>query len=98
MNQSYELLLLTRADLDEKTRTGLIDNIKSQIEKEKGEVKEEEAIGKKELAFEVDKTHQGFYNLLTFTAEASVPNSIVSKLKIEDDVLRYIIVKKERPN
>ena len=60
-----------------------------------GTVTEVEDWGKKRLAYEVQKMREGFYYFIQFEAEPSVPAQIEQNVRIMDNVLRFLCVKKD---
>ena len=60
-----------------------------------GKVDSVEEVGKKKLAYEINKQREGHYVLYTFDAE---PNSIVElerNYRITDEVIKFIVVRKD---
>ena len=68
---------------------------KGYITRYNGNVTEVEEWGKKKLAYEIQKMHEGFYYFIQFEADATAPAEIESHMRIMDNVLRYLVVKKE---
>ena len=64
------------------------------IEKDGGKIESVERIGNKKLAYEINKKREGYYVLVNFTAESSVPNKLGALLSITSNIMRYIIVAK----
>jgi small subunit ribosomal protein S6 len=95
MNAEYELVTVAREDLSEEARGQLIDQIKKIIESEKGEILSVSDWGRRELAYEIKKNTHGFYTLITFRAGPKTANLLNSKIKIMEELLRHLIVKKE---
>ncbi len=58
-------------------------------------VEKEDNWGKRDMAFEVKGYHQGFYTLILFKSDASLPNKLKSFLKVNEKVIRYLISKRE---
>ena len=56
---------------------------------------EVEEWGKKKLAYEIQKMHEGFYYFIQFEADSQCPAEIERHVRIMDNVLRYLVVKKE---
>ena len=50
---------------------------------------------KKRLAYEIQKMKEGYYYFVHFDAEATVPAEIEQRMRIMDNVLRYLCVKQE---
>jgi small subunit ribosomal protein S6 len=49
--------------------------------------------GKKRLAYEVQKMRDAFYYFIQFDAEGTAPAEIESRIRIMDNVVRYLVVK-----
>ena len=56
---------------------------------------EVEEWGKKRLAYEVQKMREGFYYFIQFEADATCPAEVERHVRIMDNVMRYLVVKKE---
>ena len=91
----YELALVINAKIEDDARTDAIEKIKALIEKFGGEITNVDEWGKKKLAYEIQKMHEGFYYFIQFEADAAAPAEIESHMRIMDNVLRYLVVKKE---
>ncbi len=48
------------------------------------------------MAYEVDKLKEGYYVLVNFTAETSTVEELERVFGISDDILRYIVINKEK--
>ena len=48
--------------------------------------------GKKKLAYEIQKMSEGYYYFIHFDAEPTAPAQIESRIRIVDDVLRFLCV------
>ena len=93
--EKYELTLVLDADLDSEDQKKLIAKIKKTIEDNKGKIKSEEEWGKKELAYPINKKKNGVYLLLDLESSKEDLPKIDKKLKMEEGVLRYLILRKE---
>lgn len=51
--------------------------------------------GKKELIYPIKKKNLGYYFLLELKLPPNGPGEIESKLKLEERIIRYLLVKKE---
>ena len=51
--------------------------------------------GKRKLAYEIQKMTEGFYYFVHFEAESTVPGEVEQRIRIMDNVLRYLCVKDE---
>ncbi len=91
--EKYELLVLFAEDTTEPDQKKHVDAIKDIIEKNKGNLTETESWGKKALAFQIGQSKSGFYWLLKLEGPAVLPKKLNDSLRIEDNVLRFIITK-----
>lgn len=51
--------------------------------------------GKKKLAYEIQKMNEAFYYFIQFDAEATVPAQVEEDVRIMDNVLRFLCVRKD---
>ena len=47
------------------------------------------------LAYEIQKMSEGFYYFIHFEAESTAPGEIESRIRIMENVLRFLCVKQE---
>lgn len=69
--------------------------IKGIVAKFNGTITFEESQGKKRLAYPVEKNHQGYYELVEFDIEGSELANIERELKLTNEVMRHMVVKKD---
>ena len=91
----YELTLILDPDLSSEDQKKLIEKIKKIIGDTKGKVEKTNDWGKKELAYPIKKKTTGDYFLWEIKADSQQIDKIDKKLKIEEEVLRYLILRKE---
>jgi len=94
MNE-YELVLVLDPDLTEGDRKKEIAKVNKIIEELKGKVEKTDEWGQKELAYPIKKKNLGYYFLLDLKLSLSAPAQIDGKLKLEEGIIRYLLVKKE---
>ena len=91
----YELALIVNAKIEDDDRTAVVEKAKEYISRAGGTVTEVEDWGKKRLAYEVRKMREGFYYFIQFDADAAAPAEIERHVRIMDNVLRFLCVKKD---
>ena len=91
----YELALVVNAKIEDEAREAVVEKAKSYVARYGGTVTEVEEWGKKRLAYEVQKMREGFYYFIQFEADATCPAEVESLFRIMDNVMRYLVVKKE---
>lgn len=94
MINHYELLYIVSANYAE-DELGLVkDKVKELIVKAGGEIKAEDNLGKKKLAYPIKKATQGGYLLYEFDLEGGALKKLNNDLKLSNEVLRHLITKK----
>lgn len=93
--KAYELMLLLTPNLDEEARAELLDKVEKLITSEKGIVDNVESWGKRKLAFEIDDLTDGDYAVIDFHADPSSIAEIDRVLRINDSVVRFMIVRRD---
>ncbi len=91
----YELALVVNAKIEDEEREAVVEKAKAYITRFGGTVTEVEEWGKKRLAYEIQKMREGFYYFIQFEAEATCPAELEKRVRIMENVLRYLVVKKE---
>ena len=91
----YELAVVVSAKIEDDERTAVVDKCKALIERFGGTVTNVDDWGKKRLAYEVQKMKDAFYYFIQFDAEASAPVEIENRIRIMDNVVRFLIVKQD---
>ena len=91
----YELALVVSAKIEDDARTATVEKAKEYITRVGGVVTEVEEWGKKRLAYEIQKQSEGFYYFIQFEAESNVPASVEQDVRIMDNVLRFLCVRKD---
>lgn len=91
----YELAVVVSAKIEDEERAAVVDKCKALIERFGGTITNVDDWGKKRLAYEIQKMKECFYYFIQFEAESSAPAEIESRIRIMDNVLRYLVVKNE---
>jgi len=89
----YELTLILNPNLEEETCKIEFDKIQAEIARFGGAVEKVDEWGRRRLAYEIDKLSDGIYYIVNFDGEATTPKEIENRLRINESVLRYLIVR-----
>jgi len=92
----YELMFITRPDLEEDKLATITQKYQEIITSAGGQVKKLDKWGKRRLAYEIDRQREGIYVLLIFEGEPALTREIDRLMKIDGDLLRHMIVKASR--
>ena len=91
----YELALIVSAKTEDDARAEVVEKAKEYITRFGGTVTEVEDWGKKKLAYDIQKMSEGFYYFIQFDAAAEVPAELEQSVRIMDNVLRFLCVRKD---
>ena len=91
----YELALVVNAKIEDEAREAVVEKAKGYVARYGGTVTEVEEWGKKRLAYEVQKMREGFYYFIQFEADATCPAEVERHVRIMDNVMRYLVVRKK---
>lgn len=91
----YESMYILKPDMEEEKKDALVKRFSDIVEKSGGKVEKIDEWGKKRLAYPIQYINDGYYVLMTFEAEPTLPAELERNYKIADDVLRYIVVNLE---
>ena len=58
-----------------------------------GTVEKVDEWGKRRLAYEIKYISEGYYDFITFSAESGAPAELESRMRIMENVLRYLIIR-----
>ena len=91
----YELALVVNAVIEDEAREAVLNNVKDMIAKLGAtEIKVEDA-GRKKLAYDIQKMSEGYYYFIQFDAETGVPAQIEAKVRIMENVLRFLCIRQD---
>jgi len=96
MNRSYEIMFIVRPDVEEAELDTLIDTFSGYVTDGGGTVKNsrvDQKMGRRRLAYTVGKYNDGFYILLVVDAPASLISEIERRLRVSENVIKFITVR-----
>ena len=92
--KAYELLFFVAPSIDEENRAAVMKRIDTTIAEGKGTVDNVDNWGKRKLAYEIDGLTDGDYTLIDFHADPANVAELDRVLRINDAVVRHMIVKR----
>jgi len=93
--RKYESMYILRPDLDEEAVKSTVERFASLVSEQGGQVTKAEPWGKRRLAYLIDGFKEGYYVLMNFSANASVPAELERVYKITDTIIRYMIIRED---
>jgi len=92
--RDYEVLYIVRADFDDEKVQDAVKRVNTLIERSGGTAERTNLWGKRKLAYEVKHQKEGAYVLQDFQLEPERVPELEAGLKITEEVLRHLIVRK----
>ena len=91
----YELAVVVNAKIEDDARLATIEKVQRYVTRFGGTITNVDEWGKRKLAYEIQKMREGYYYFISFEAEATAPAEIENRLRIMDNVIRFLVVKQE---
>ena len=91
---NYEVLFIIDPALEDEKKEATIEAAKEIIASE-GEVGNVDVWGMRKLAYPIQKKSEGYYVVIEFKAEPTLPKELDRRLKISDNVMRHLIDNKD---
>ena len=94
--RSYEMMTIINPDLDTDAHESSLNKIEKLISDNAGKVESIDRWGMKKLAYEINHFKEGNYSIYYFSGTPETVKEVDRVLKISDDVVRFMIVKKQQ--
>jgi small subunit ribosomal protein S6 len=91
----YETMFIVKPTLTEEETVAQIDLVKSNIEKNGGEIVACDDIGTRPLAYEIEKNKRGYYFVVYFKAPSNSILELERNYRINETIMRFIFIKYE---
>ena len=91
----YELALVVNAKIEDEARNKVVEDVKGLVTRFGGTITDIDEWGKKKLAYEIQKMSEGFYYFIHFESDSTTPGEIESRIRIMENVLRFLCVRQE---
>ena len=91
---NYEVMFVIDPAIEDDKKEATIEAVKGIIAAE-GEVGNADVWGMKKLAYPIQKKTEGYYVVIEFKAQPTLPVELDRRLKISDNVIRHIIINKD---
>lgn len=90
--RKYEVMYILRSELEQEAVQAAVEKFANIITSNGGEITKSDLMGKRRLAYEINKMRDGIYVLVHFNAEPAVVAELDRIMKISDEVIRSLIV------
>ncbi len=92
---NYEVLFIIDPTLEDEKKEATIEAVKEIIAAD-GEVGEVDVWGMRKLAYPIQKKSEGYYVVIEFQGNPSLPKELDRRLRISDNVIRHLIDNKNQ--
>ena len=91
----YEVVFIVRPDVDEQGLAAAVDRVKSLMTDGGGQVTEVNALGRRRLAYPINKIREGQYVFIRAQLPAQRIGELERDLRLNEQVLRFLIVRED---
>lgn len=90
----YEALYIIDKDVSDEDKQAVIDRLSEVVTSAGGEVSNIDKWGIRKYAYPINFKTEGYYVLMEFTAEPAVPAEIDRLVRIMDETVRVMVIRK----
>lgn len=91
-NKHYETYLIVDGNFEDATVEDIISKYSNFFTKNKAEIVNVERIGRKRLAYPINKKQNGYYICIEFNAPASLISELDRNMRIDENLMRYLTI------
>lgn len=92
--RKYEIMYIILPTITEEERVAVIKKVEDTLTSKGANILATDKMGERKLAYPILKKETGFYVLTTFEIEGTNLTEVETMLNINEQLMRYIIVKK----
>ncbi len=93
MTTDYEVTYIIRPNLEETEVDARVDALAELLKNNGGEPGEIEKMGKRRLAYEIADVREGYYVVMKFKSDAAQAKELERQLRLNEDVMRALLIK-----
>ena len=90
---NYETMFVLSVANGEEATAAMVEKVKALVSAN-GTLDSVDEWGKRKLAYAIDYISEGYYVLVNFKANAELPAELERNFRINDNVMRYMVIKK----
>jgi len=91
--RQYESMYILKSDLEAEQTSELVTKYQSLVTEHGGEISKLEEMGKRRLAYEINRNPDGYYVLMQYSAGTDFTPELERQMRIDDNVLRFLTVR-----
>lgn len=90
----YESVIIINSNVDEEGIKSIIQNFTKLINND-GKLEKADELGKRKLAYEIQKNKEGYYVVFYFEANPSLISELERVYRITDEIIKFMTIKVE---
>ncbi len=91
--RAYEVMVILDPSLEERTIEPSLDKYLNVIRKDGGSVDQVDVWGRRRLAYEINKSHEGIYAVISLQAEPATVKEFDRQLTLNESVMRTKVIR-----
>ena len=91
--RTYEIMFIVDLNMSEEEIDQLNSQVESVVTESGGKVENIEKMGRRKLAYEIQRHKEGIYVLFRVSAEGDFVKEVERRFRVMDSVLRYLTVR-----
>lgn len=91
--RTYELMMIAKAELDEEGLAAVTERVQQVITANGGEIVQVETMGRRKLAYPIQRHREGHYVLIHAAMERETIRELERSLRLSEDVFRHLLVR-----
>ncbi len=93
--KKYEVMYIIRPNIEDDAKKALVERFSNVLTDNGAEVTNVKEWGKRRLAYEINDFRDGFYMIVDVNSDAAAVQEFDRLAKINEDIIRHIVVKEE---
>jgi small subunit ribosomal protein S6 len=91
--RAYEVMVILDPSIDERTVESSLDKYLNVVRKDGGSIESVDVWGRRRLAYEVKKSAEGIYAVVTLNAEPATVKELDRQLTLNESILRTKVIR-----
>ncbi len=91
---NYEVMFIIDPTLEDEAKEATVETVKGIIEAD-GAVDKVDVWGMRKLAYPIQKKNEGYYVVIEFKANHTLPKELDRRMRISDNIIRHLIINKD---
>ena len=91
---NYEVMFIIDPTLEDEKKDATVETVQGIIAAD-GEVGKVDVWGMRKLAYPIQKKNEGYYVVIEFKANPTLPKELDRRMRISDSIMRHLIINKD---